>query len=412
MALLMFLGGIVASAPILALFFWIGTIKGSSKWRLLLVLYWTMIFLVSYSIEPHATNDITRYWTQLENCGRMSFSQVVDYLNDGLIVENILFWFFGKLGDVRLLPALSASCVYTIAAYIAGDASRRIGAQKYLVYGLILQLSMLPFFSIVNNLRNVSAFSIIVFAAYRDFVEKKKNLITLALYIMPVFMHKTGVVLLIARLLVPLFKRVFSLSVVLILFLSSLIGMTYNNLNRLPIGGTLGLILNRLIRSAYRYMTVDTEYSIKVRNSLAQTTLRYLVMGATVLMLIMVYYYIRKNVLYKEFENLGIFCFFCGIITLSCNIFDIPAYWRFSCASIILFTPILIVLLKLKSEYMVNRWIVYGMMLFGSLCLARFAVNIVGYEYRRIEPDIFLTNVLTTNMAGIIGKLIFNFLSI
>ena len=93
-----------------------------------------------------------------------------------------------------------AGCiVYGVAFYITCDVAEEYNAQSTIPAVIAIQGCMLPFFSIISNVRNVTAFSLIVLAVYLDTVKKKRNPVVLILYILPVFIHSSAIILVLLR---------------------------------------------------------------------------------------------------------------------------------------------------------------------------------------------------------------------
>ena len=130
--------------------------------------------MLAYSYMPTTDSpDLVRYFNEVRVCSEMSLKQVLTTQNDGQFIIYIAYWIIGKLGDVHLLPAISTSIVYGIALYIVCDSAEKYNIEKIIPYVLLCQLMILPFNSIVSNIRNICAFSMIILASYLNLIKEK-----------------------------------------------------------------------------------------------------------------------------------------------------------------------------------------------------------------------------------------------
>ena len=113
---------------------------------------------MAYSIVMSHTDDMTRYFSVLEALEGMSLRETINHMNDGLLVENVLFWMIAQLKMPHLLPAFTTSVVYGVGAYITFDLVKN-GVYRYSWIILIIQFVMIPFSTVANNIRHVFAFS-------------------------------------------------------------------------------------------------------------------------------------------------------------------------------------------------------------------------------------------------------------
>ena len=121
--------------------------------------------IIVYSCISNYENDLVRYFQMIEQCKNLPFSQAFTWGNDGLVVKNLVFWIISRLGDVHILPALAAAIYYGVSAYLAVDQYRE-GDKIYPI--ILFQLLTIPFLESLSNVRNVSAFALLILAAYRD----------------------------------------------------------------------------------------------------------------------------------------------------------------------------------------------------------------------------------------------------
>lgn len=146
----------------------------------------------TFQPAPGSTNDLVRYLAYVEGMGSKTVNDVFTIRDSGdlMIVSNLLFLLSNRLGSPHLLPAISMFVVYSSMAYITTDLGKRQGVRWGKVcLVLLFTICVLPFPAVVSNIRNVMAFSISLLAAYRDTVQKKRNLLTISMYVVPMFIH-------------------------------------------------------------------------------------------------------------------------------------------------------------------------------------------------------------------------------
>ena len=337
---------------------------------------------------------------QLERFENVSFREAFQISSDGLFVRDLLFWLIAKTKNVHLLPAVTTSMLYAVCMYIICDSARRMNKEKYIAVVMAFEVLIIPYFNIVCNIRNVTAFALISLAAYRDLVQRKRNLITIVLYIAPCFLHKTGFILLILRLLVIIFERYMALSLAIIAGLPFVIDFAYSHVSWIRGGGYISRVIRLLILSAHNYLYDDSDYAARLRSGTS-------IIRLTVFLLIIVlaYYCFRyvfriKKAEYREFITFG---FTLCVMTVACAVFDTPAYWRFAVAAYICCSPILLIALSGENkEIAMSRTMFF---LLGATAILRFAMSL-RYNWTRMDFDSFALKALITNAYTIVYDVI------
>lgn len=383
--------------PILTVvIFWFGIFRSPKQWPIYIWLFLYPVFIFAYCIETSYVNDLNRYFMQVERFVGVSFREAFQVSKDGLFVRDLLFWLIAQTKNVQLLPAVTTSIVYAVCMYITCDSARRMNKEKYIGIVMVFEVLVIPFFNIVNNVRNVTAFALICFAAYRDLVQKKRNVITLVLYIAPCFLHKTGFVLLLLRLLVIIFEKYMGLSLVIITGLPSVINFAYDHVSWIQGTGYVTRVIRVLILSAHNYLYDDSEYAARYRAGI--DFIRVIVFLIIIILAYYCFRYVRHGIR-KEFREFTIFAFTMCVMTLACSIFDTPAYWRFSVAAYIACSPMLIIAISGEDNDVAMS---KAMFLFlGSIAILRFAMSL-RYNWTRMDFDGFVLKALITNAYTVI----------
>lgn len=297
-------------------------------WKLYLMLYVIAIFFIGYSF-PVLGTDLNTYFGVLDHLTGMDFNSANQYLSnmfsDNLYFRNLIFWLIANSFSFHLLPAISTASVYGISAYIVCDYCSRKRYENYIGLILMVQYAFLPLQSIVGNVRNVWAFSLIILATYRDVIQHKRGIITLLIYILPCYLHTSGVLMLLLRLISSIrkFKIVWFL---IVLFLSPIINFLYNNEGFFP-----DLIIHS-INTAYNYL--HDVGGINVLSTSVYSLLQKVLMF-TISLLFIILILLLKEKLSKGEETYVYFNFLIFVFVLACNIFVSAHYWRFFCAGII-----------------------------------------------------------------------------
>ncbi|MBQ6214579.1 MAG: EpsG family protein [Oscillospiraceae bacterium] len=394
--------------PVLAFgFAWYLMIKAPSKKEgYTFYIYSMFILAYCYEFSESSNVDLVRYFKQLEHIEGMTLSKASAYFNDGLVTEHVLFWIIAQLQMPHLLPAITTATVFGVGTYITYD-SASIEQRKNCWKILLVQLVMIPFFTVVANVRNVFAFSIVILAVYRDLVKSKRNLPTLILYLLAIFMHKTGIILFVLRILVPVFKRAYLLTVLLIFSLPVIIKFAYSHIYLVTFGGNLGKTARRLISSSYNYLLGTegsgnlAEYAQRLESSTGATVNRYIIMA---FMLGLFALYLIKYIKTKDMSNFQIYGVLLCALTLACNVIDAPIYWRFAAAACLVLAPVFYDFFDYQlfnPKTTNNIWVLIIMFL-----ILRFAVQ--SYRSREIFTSPIAVNILITNAYTIMYQFIYS----
>lgn len=358
----------------------LGYVFQPTREKLWLFLLVSFVFVSGYCINTTYENDIDRYYAILDSCKYLSLSKTILHLNNGLYFENFLFWFYSHLGVYQLMPAVSSAVVFGIGAYVAGDSARRTNNFNILWLIIIFQLLTVPIFNIASNVRNVLAFSLIMLGAYRDLVGKNRGVLTLLLYILPCFLHGTGIILVGLRLIVPLVSRFPLVCVFFVGVVSQLIGFAYTHiLSFVANEGVVGTIIRKVIAKSYSYMLGTNDFSKIMVNSRFDLLNRPITFLIAIIIAVFSYRVIRHN---SEYKNVATYCLLLCIIVLSCGIFTTPAFWRFAVAMTIMFSPVIC-----ATKKSLTRMKTLENFLCFCLCIAAFSKFAITIPYLSSRTD-------------------------
>lgn len=323
------IGVSLISSVLAFLFSYLCFFKYPSQWRKFLPIYIYVLFMIGFCIESSRVTDMTRYFTQIEEMKGMTLSEAVEWQRDSLYVKDFFFWLSARLDMPHLMTGAPVALVMGVMAYIACDYAKDEDLYKYLGAILLLLLVRGTLSTLANNIRNISAFAIAVLAVYRDVKQKKRNLLTLALYVLPVFIHANGIILVVARLLIPLVRRHRLLTLALVFSLPAVIEFAYTNIGSLPFSGAFGTIIRQMVYSAHNYLAGDSAYSQAQAASVNALIKRLIGMSRLTFVTVIIYMEMKAE---KTPSGFKAYAYILAILALSCNTFNAPAYWRFSSA--------------------------------------------------------------------------------
>ena len=403
MGLLFVLLFLIPFSTLATMIAWIGFYREPRKIEKFALLYVYGIFIFSYSLIPDHELDLNRYWYQIEAIKEMTLNGAIEYFNDGLFIENLVFWIISKMQVPHLLPAISTSIVYGLSTYIVIDSNKRFGFRNSLFYAILFQSLVFPYLSIVSNVRNICAFSIGIATVYRELIKKKRDVITIAGYVSPVFMHKTGLLILLIRLMMILFQKAPLLSVSIVILLPSIIAFFYNNLSLIKLPGMIGIVVRRLIVSSHKYLIGGSDYAERLSRSLSANVAKFV---AIICILVQAYllYKFYKNHKEDLLSRFAVFSFLMSMIAIAATVFDTPAYWRFGMGVNISFSPILLYYLGVGKNELKLKPVAFRILML-SLAGIRFTI-----EALRSIPRINLGESLNMLMNSNLYTIIFDVL--
>lgn len=169
--------------------------------------------------NPKTDPDLVRYLEMVRGYADLKFLQIFNAgMYKDLYVIDIWFWLVAKTGDYQLVTSISCFLNYLIWLYIFQDFCKQNNIST-LSQGMftIALFGLINFSVVVNSVRGLLAFTLIMLAIYRELYQKKKNILTYFLYVVPLGMHFAAVLILIMRLLLCLKEKFIKILVALII---------------------------------------------------------------------------------------------------------------------------------------------------------------------------------------------------
>ena len=171
--------------------------------------------VISYAfINLSLLSDLYRYGIHAIRLSNLSwtdslqFEQNINSNIKNLPLAILFLWIVGHIGDVQLIPAITAFFQYFVVAYIMFDYIKdvKIKISTLFCYSIII-LSTVYYYGILNAMRSTIALSFGLLILYLDIAKNVNKLIVYPLYIAPYFMHSVGLFPLALRIVFPVTKK-------------------------------------------------------------------------------------------------------------------------------------------------------------------------------------------------------------
>ena len=295
--------------------------------------YFLFVGAYSYTWPDYFNSDLLRSFPQIEFYGTMSFFDALVY-DVRLPAKNFLFWLFGSLHLVRMVPAISTATVYAVAGYITCDTAVRYNGEKYIGTVFLIQLFLLPYVSLINNIRNVFGLVLVILAAYLDIVKGKRNIFVCFCYLFGTLMHVSVYPLILFRMFSWLGKKYFELFLFGQLFFAAIVFKIYELRSVFAVGGSFGIIIQSFLRKLNGYLLNTTGVgAVKYLNEGIFSARTFIVAGL-VFALAMIWYAVRsKDYCFRDDKRFYSFIGMIATMAITFHFFMlVPNYWRFAAA--------------------------------------------------------------------------------
>lgn len=317
--------------------------KDHKNWRIYIFCVAYAFAIFAYCYEPTTDSDLVRYYQYVQQLQGHTFTEALEigqYGHDKLYAFVWVCWIVSAVNDIHLLPAFSVFCVYYIGLFVTCKFGEDVnGNYKHITTYIVLMLMMISFYSIVNNVRNVCAFSLIGLAVFRDCYQKKRNIITFTFYILPIFLHSSAIVFIIIRLIIRFTGKMRLICSALVLFVPLALNILDSRFSSITSSNFIINIFLSMVNSGNNYFTHTTSaWALTVANSGSEKVARFFYI-AFALLTVCIYFKIQKSknvilAIKNKTENENIlsvidFAFLCSLLTISCVPMVMPEYWRF-----------------------------------------------------------------------------------
>lgn len=161
------------------------------------------VFIVAYTVNLIQGADLNRYYQILNQMSYMGFGEAAKYgyYNDTMII-NYFFWIIAKIGNQHLLPGISSIFVMFNLYYLIKITKKSMNLRYNVKISFVLLVfSIATVLAIATGVRQNWMVSVYAIAVYREFILKKRDTITISLYIASCMIHTSGILLVVIRLL-------------------------------------------------------------------------------------------------------------------------------------------------------------------------------------------------------------------
>lgn len=357
-------------------------------------------------------SDLTRYYELIRQMNGLSLNMILSKDTEFLYTKDILFYLVNLTGDVNILAFIVGFITYGITFYVLFDMIKK-SKREFKIYEVfllgIISIGIISPYSIIGNVRCVLAYSIVTLAIYREFVQEKRNILTYILYIIPIGLHSSAIIIIVIRIISKLFKSLNKLALLLALMLPKIIDFTYSNI-RFNMG-TIGNIFNNAINKSYYYLHwTEGGWANEIENSVSNVFFRFV---GLIFLLFIIYIIIFSNRIKDKKDNTNNdkviikdsminYLLFVAIVALGTLSIKTGAFWRFE-SIVVLFSPVIFVKLLENDKKFEKK-----MKWFYWFGIIMFAVNIF-YQARNLTTMgyfITLKNFLTTSGIKIFFKIL------
>ncbi len=189
---------------------------------------WTacVLFLLSavfFFYQPLITDDLYRYYIVLDSVRGGIYSSYS--LLETFHIENPLFipylWAISLLQVNAFLPVITGVICYAMLLWLLKRTFPDTEGYNWQITVCLCMLLFLTRFMDITGIRNILSSTIIAIALYLDLVERNKKAI--AFYIIGSLIHGIGLIYVILRLVLLLYRKIYRFIIPVILLFSSLI---------------------------------------------------------------------------------------------------------------------------------------------------------------------------------------------
>lgn len=293
------------------------------------VILLALFVLITFNLKPIVENDLYRYFEMANDYSGKQFITVMKETTLDFKVAAALFWFSGKINCLGLIPATTVFIVYGITFWIINDAGKTLEIKSEILHYLLLSLALMQFDVIASNVRNVTAFAVSALAAYRDLFKNKKNVITVILYLLPCGLHITAVIFLLARILLPIYKKFHLLCISFVILTPTLIKTLffYNYIfEKIP-------FVRETIKKAHYYFFAfgETEWAGMVKDS-GFEQIRKAVFFIVIIIFFLLTIFVLKKIksVMPQYINIVLYTEISVLLTIVSMYIPVPTYFRFS----------------------------------------------------------------------------------
>ena len=188
--------------------FLISICKNNKSIGIILFLYTIILSIMGFFFVPYITTDLYRIYEYLDYFRTLDFKTFFEtYQNSSVVGGYVFYWLISKTGENRLLTAVSAFISFSCIFYLLRKTIKKYNISSKNVAITLFFIMATGVFITTTGVRTIMSISLVAFCFFRETVEKKFRLYHILLYVIAAFMHNFTVVIILIRLLIPLFDN-------------------------------------------------------------------------------------------------------------------------------------------------------------------------------------------------------------
>ena len=182
----------------------------NSNYKRIFFIYTLLLAVMGFFYVPYKTADLYRIYDILKIFSKYDWNSFIYQRLDGNIlkVDSIYYWLIAQTGEFRLLPAVNVIFCYSCIFYIISHTADKYKiSRKNIALTTLFFMSCGIYMSIISGIRCMLGVSLMCFCFFRESIEKKFKWWHIPIYLFAVLVHHFVFILMVGRLLVPIFSR-------------------------------------------------------------------------------------------------------------------------------------------------------------------------------------------------------------
>ncbi|MGH2075733.1 EpsG family protein [Aerococcus urinaeequi] len=176
------------------------------------LMFISLFFILGYLYQPYRNYDLFRYFVEMNLLSRYSYLDsfsVGVYANEPLI--HTVFYIIGKIGNFSLLSSTAMGTITTLivlAGYkIIYNKNYNFANYSFFLYFTVV-IGMIGIVNTMSGISQILAWSFALIAINYDYFSQNKNkIISFLLYLIPLGIHSSSIILLLIRVFTIVFKK-------------------------------------------------------------------------------------------------------------------------------------------------------------------------------------------------------------
>ncbi|MEG0643129.1 MAG: EpsG family protein [Clostridia bacterium] len=239
----------------------------------------SILSILAFFWFPSKGYDLYEYYNWTYNFTTFNFKDTLKYLLTNYeIISMLYFYIMSKVGVYQLIQVIPTFAFYFLAYYIIVDYSniKKIPIKNTIFVSIIL-LSLYKYIFVIGAFRYSLAYMVFAFGLYLNYFKHKNNKLVWLLYILPVFIHSSTIILLAFRVLALIKNKKIKISLVIVGSLIALFpSVIINIIEFLPNFSFLYTIKTKIIYYfAQENIPLNLQYFFRIVQSLVLISLMF-----------------------------------------------------------------------------------------------------------------------------------------